>query len=42
MLLFASSARALLRAGELRAVRGAEALLERGDALLGERRHLGW
>ena len=33
---------ALLRARELRAVRGAEALLERGDALLGERRHLGW
>ena len=32
----------LLRAGELRAVRGAEALLEGGDALLGERRHLGW
>ena len=32
--------RALLRARELRAVRGAEALLEGGDALLGERRHL--
>ena len=30
----------LLRAGELRAVRGAEALLEGGDTLLGERRHL--
>ena len=30
----------LLRARELRAVRGAEALLEGGDALLGERRHL--
>ena len=35
--------RALLRARELRAVRGAEALLEGGDALLGECRHLrGW
>ena len=32
----------LLRAGELRAVRGAEALLEGGDTLLGERCHLGW